>query len=50
MISIAGMCGINFTETFINAKNTPDTSMDWTLVIFKIGWFLKTKAKGKKDY
>ena len=34
-ISIAGMCGINLTDTFISAKNTLAKSMDCTGLIFK---------------
>jgi hypothetical protein len=34
-ISIAGMWGINLTDTFINAKNTLAKSMDCTGLIFK---------------
>ncbi|GAB3225584.1 hypothetical protein GCM10027454_22250 [Algoriphagus aestuariicola] len=33
-ISMAGMCGMNFTDTFIIAKKIPAKSMDWTLLIF----------------
>jgi hypothetical protein len=33
--SIAGMWGINLTDTFINAKNTLAKSMDCTGLIFK---------------
>jgi hypothetical protein len=34
-ISMAGMCGINLTDTFISAKNTLAKSMECTGLIFK---------------
>jgi hypothetical protein len=34
MISTAGIWGMNLTKTFIIAKNTPASSMDFTPVIF----------------
>ena len=34
-ISMAGMWGINLTDTFISAKKTPAKSMDCTGLIFK---------------